>query len=36
VIEARISHLADAPEIAGAMLRTQQAQPVVNTGTLYQ
>ena len=36
VIEARISHLAYAPEIAGAMLRRQQAQPVVNTGTLYQ
>ena len=29
VIEARISHLAYAPEIAGAMLRRQQAEAVV-------
>jgi len=29
VIEARISHLAYAPEIAGAMLRRQQASAIV-------
>ena len=30
IVEARISHLAYAPEIAGAMLRRQQAQAVVS------
>jgi regulator of protease activity HflC (stomatin/prohibitin superfamily) len=34
VIEARISHLAYAPEIAGAMLRRQQAGAVVAARTL--
>jgi regulator of protease activity HflC (stomatin/prohibitin superfamily) len=33
VVEARISHLAYAPEIAGAMLRRQQAQAVVAART---
>src|SRR5215208_1960165 len=35
-MEARISHLAYAPEIAHAMLQRQQAGPIVNAGTIYQ
>ncbi len=31
--EARISHLANAPEIAGAMLQRQQAEAIVGAGT---
>ena len=34
VIEARISHLAYAPEIAGAMLRRQQAQAIIAARSL--
>ena len=34
VIEARISHLAYAPEIANAMLRRQQAKAVIAARTL--
>ena len=35
VIEARISHLAYAPEIAGAMLRRQQASAIIAARTLF-
>ena len=35
VIEARISHLAYAPEIAGAMLRRQQASAIVAARQMY-
>ena len=33
VLEARISHLAYAPEIAGAMLQRQQAEAIIDART---